>query len=121
MVKHIDIEYCGAWGYGGPATRLKKEVEAAFAGVQVSCHSAGKSTSVITVSWIDDNGNKKVLWSKGRADTENSHKEIVQLLKDNQWVMRNLEWMRSQSINEGELLNFGALLNNFDWNLFIFK
>jgi len=26
MVKSIDIEYCGGWGYGGPANRLKKSI-----------------------------------------------------------------------------------------------
>ena len=30
MVRVIDIEYCGGWGYGGPALRLKKVLQEAF-------------------------------------------------------------------------------------------
>lgn len=73
MVKHIDIEYCGAWGYGGPATRLKKAIQATFPDVQISCHSAGKSTGTIQIAWIEDTGKKNILWSKGKAETENNH------------------------------------------------
>ena len=81
MPKIIDIEYCGGWGYGGPALRLKKIIEAAFAGVEISCHSASTMTSKIEVAWID-NGTKSIVWSKGKADTEKNHQEIVKLLKE---------------------------------------
>lgn len=69
MPKIIDIEYCGAWGYGGPALRLKKSLAEAFPEYEINCHSADGVTSKIEVSWIDG-GNKAIVWSKGKADTE---------------------------------------------------
>lgn len=84
MVKAIDIEYCGGWGYGGPATRLKKSLEAAFPGVEIKMHSADGTTGKIEVAWID-NGKKSIVWSKGKADTENGHNTVVNNLKEAQW------------------------------------
>ena len=72
MPKAIDIEYCGAWGYGGPALRLKKRLTEAYPDVEINCHSANAKTSKIEVAWIE-NGNKNIVWSKNKADTENSH------------------------------------------------
>lgn len=72
MPKVIDIEYCGGWGYGGPASRLKKSLEQAFPGVEINSHSAQGMTSLIEVSWID-NGQKNKVWSKGKTDTESNH------------------------------------------------
>lgn len=84
MVKTIDIEYCGAWGYGGPANRLKKSIAEAFPNVNINCHSAKGTTSKIEVAWIDE-GQKNIIWSKGKADTENNHQEIINILKSKQW------------------------------------
>ena len=53
MVKTIDIEYCGGWGYGGPANRLKKSIADSFPDVTINCHSAKGMTSKIEVAWID--------------------------------------------------------------------
>ena len=85
MVKFIDIEYCGGWGYGGPALRLKKVLQEAFPDVEINCHSAGGMTRLIEVSWIDG-GNKQTVWSKGKADTESNHAEIAALLKQTNWA-----------------------------------
>lgn len=30
MTKTINIEYCGGWGFGGPALRVKKAIQEAF-------------------------------------------------------------------------------------------
>ena len=78
----IYIEYCGGWGYGGPALRLKKSLMAAFPNVEIDCESADGTTSKIEVFWIEG-VNKKMIWSKGKADTENGHNEIIKLLQ--QW------------------------------------
>ncbi len=72
MPKAIDIEYCGGWGYGGPALRLKKALQEAFPNVEINNHSASTLTSKIEVAWIED-GNKNIIWSKGKADTEGNH------------------------------------------------
>lgn len=79
----IEIEYCGAWGYGGPATRLKDRL-AKDLGVSVSAHSASGVTGVIEVRWVKG-GNKETIWKKGKAETEAAHDEIVQLMKKSQW------------------------------------
>ena len=43
----IYIEYCGGWGFGGPALRLKKAIVAALPGVEIDCESAEGTTSKI--------------------------------------------------------------------------
>lgn len=87
----IYIEYCGGWGYGGPALRLKKALLAAFPGVEIECESADETTSRIEVYWIEG-ANKKMIWSKGKAETDNEkgHNEIISLLK--QWVNLSPNW-----------------------------
>lgn len=86
MVRTIDIEYCGGWGYGGPANRVKAAIASAFPDAQISCHSAGSMTRLIEVAWVED-GKKKIIWSKGKADTDNEkgYGEIIALLKSNWW------------------------------------
>lgn len=84
MVKVIDIEYCGGWGYGGPALRLKKSLQAAFPNHEINTHSAHGLTGKIEVAWIEG-GNKKIVWSKGKADTESKHETIIDNLKSAQW------------------------------------
>lgn len=84
MSNKIDIEYCGSWGYGGPANRLKKSILENLPGVEVNCHSAMGKTGTIKVSW-SKGGNLSTVWNKGRGETENGHAEIVALLKQNQW------------------------------------
>ena len=96
MGKKIDIEYCGGWGYGGPAMRLKKAIQAAFPDVEIDCHSASGMTSKIEVSWIDG-ANKQIIWSKGKADTENGHVAIIANLKISNWSQK---FEVSQSLNE---------------------
>ena len=68
MVKTIDIEYCGGWGYGGPAKRLSEAIKKSLPDVTINCHSASGMTSKIEVAWIDG-GQKNIIWSKGKADT----------------------------------------------------
>ena len=53
---------------------------AAFPNVEIDCASADGNTSKIEVFWIDG-ANKKLVWSKGKADTENGHNEIIKLLQ----------------------------------------
>lgn len=81
----IYIEYCGGWGFGGPALRLKKSLIQEFTNVDIECQSAYDVTSKIEVYWIEGI-NKKLIWSKGKADTENNHAEIIKLLK--QWARK---------------------------------
>lgn len=94
----IYIEYCGGWGYGGPALRLKKSIAAAFPNVDIECQSADGTTSKIEVFLIEG-ANKKLVWSKGKADTENGHNEIIKLL--NQWD--NLPQMKFKRLNDSDL------------------
>ena len=80
MAKVIDIEYCGAWGYGGSALRLKKALAERFPNVEINCHSANGTTGKIEVSWIID-GKKSIIWGKGREDTNAAHEQIGKLMK----------------------------------------
>jgi len=72
MSVKIDIEYCGSWGYGGPANRLKNTIKANYPGVEINTHSAKGSTGVITVKWVRE-GKMETVWSKGKAATEGGH------------------------------------------------
>ena len=72
MSNRIDIEYCGSWGYGGTANKLKKTVQQNFPNVEVSCHSAYGVTGSIQVGWIKGTENQ-VVWQDGRAKTDGSH------------------------------------------------
>lgn len=78
----VDIEYCGACGYGGPANRLKKAIISAL-GVDVDAHSANSKTGIIKVSWVKG-GNLMTVWNKGREPTEAGHSLIIDLLKQSQ-------------------------------------
>lgn len=63
--------------------RLKNSLQKALPGVEINSHSANGMTSKIEVAWIE-NGQKKIIWSKGKQDTEGSHEEIIKLLKSSQ-------------------------------------
>lgn len=63
--------------------RLKNALAAAFPGVTINSHSASGMTSKIEVAWIDGN-DKKIVWSKGKADTESGHASVIQNLKSAQ-------------------------------------
>jgi hypothetical protein len=52
----------------------------AFPNVEIECESADGMTSKIEVVWIEG-ANKKMIWSKGKKDTENGHNEIIKLLQ----------------------------------------
>jgi hypothetical protein len=52
----------------------------AFPNVEIECQSADGTTSKIEVFWIEG-ANKKMMWSKGKADTENGHNQIIKLLQ----------------------------------------
>lgn len=56
--------------------RLKKSIQEAFPEVEINCHSAKGTTGVIDVAWMDG-GNKQIIWSKGKADTEGNHQTII--------------------------------------------
>lgn len=87
MPKTIDIEYCGSWGYGGPALRLKMSIQKAFPNVAINSHSANGQTGKIVVSVVDA-GKNQVVWSEGKASTENNHAKINQILKGQIWWIR---------------------------------
>lgn len=53
---------------------------AAFPNVEIDCQSADGWTNKVEVYWIEG-ATKKLYWSKGKADTENGHNEIITLLK----------------------------------------
>ena len=80
MSKSIQIEYCGESGCGAPALKLKKSVQEAFPGVMIENVEASEETNRIEVAWVDS-GNKYVVWSNGKADTEKNHPKIVDGLK----------------------------------------
>jgi len=84
----IIIEYCGGWGYGGPANRLKKAIVEHIPGLEVECISAGKMTSKIEVYWVSGD-ERKAIWSNGKAATEENHKEIVNLIKQHMWAQKS--------------------------------
>lgn len=95
----IYIEYCGGWGFGGPALRLKKALMAAFPNVEIDCQSADGWTNKVEVYWIEG-ATKKLYWSKGKADTENGHNEIITLLKS-AWWNRKERW--NWKLNDSDL------------------
>lgn len=99
MTKVIDIEYCGGWGYGGPANRLKKALSEAFPNVTINCHSANGMTSRVEVAWIDG-GNKQIIWSKGKNETESGHANIIAALKGSQW---KTDWSSRETIIRWEI------------------
>lgn len=62
MPKQIDIEYCGSWGYGGAAKRLKEAIEKGYGDkLDIKVHPANDVTSTIKVSWING-GQLKTVW-----------------------------------------------------------
>lgn len=93
MVKHIDIEYCGGWGYGGPANRVKNAIQAAFPDLKIVTHSANGMTSKIDVAWIEDSGNKTLVWTGGKAAAEGGHAQIIALIKAQKWAIKQ-PWKR---------------------------
>lgn len=81
MSKKVDIEYCGAWGYGGPASKLKAFIAGNYGEpLDINVHSANGTTGTIKVSWIK-NGALQTVWEKGKQDTINGHAQILALLK----------------------------------------
>lgn len=52
MVKSIDIQYCGSWGYGWTASRLKASIQSAFPEININCHSAQALTGKIKATYI---------------------------------------------------------------------
>ena len=80
MPKKIQIEYCNESGLGGPALKLRKTVQQAFPDVEVEHVEASSATNRIEVCWYND-GDRNVVWSNNKTDTENSHPNIVENLK----------------------------------------
>lgn len=112
MSKYIDIEYCGSWGYGGPANRLKAAIAKSYPDVEIKCHSANGATSVIEVNVVV-NGTKHQIWRKGKADTENGHAAIVAAIKPLLWSIEDKK--KVQSMNEKELLKIWSFFKTVDW------
>ena len=113
MSKQIDIEYCGAWGYGGPATRLKDFISKNYGeNVEIKTHSAGATTGTIKVSWIKG-GALATVWEKNKAETEAGHAQILAALKANAWLSRlSLEWKIEKW---GGLLKLGKFFEEHDY------
>ena len=62
MSKKVDIEYCGAWGYGGPAMKLKQFLLNTYGSpLEINVHSANGTTGTIKVAWIK-NGALQTVW-----------------------------------------------------------
>lgn len=80
MSKMIEIEYCPETGLGGPALKLRKAVEQAFPGVEIEHKEAGSATSRIEVAW-NVGGNRNIVWSNNKTDTEKNHATIVENLR----------------------------------------
>ena len=60
--------------------RLKGSIKKSFPEAEISCYPANDFTRKIKVIKIED-GNKKVIWDKKKADTENNHAAIIGLIK----------------------------------------
>ncbi len=60
--------------------RLKKSLQDAFGNIAINCHAASTTTGKIEVAWIED-GQKQIVWSKNKIDTENKHPDIINNLK----------------------------------------
>lgn len=80
MSRKIEIEYCPDTGLGGPANKLKKSVQDAFPGVEIDYKEASSATSRIEVAWNND-GNKNIVWSNNKTDTESNHPTIIENLR----------------------------------------
>ena len=105
----IEIEYCGAWGYGGPATKLKDRL-AKDLGIPVNAHSASGTTGVIEVT-VCKGGAKEVVWKKGKPETIAGHDEIVGLAKKALWL--NVDRWNKSSPNEENFWNLGSSLKKW--------
>jgi selT/selW/selH-like putative selenoprotein len=115
MSKRVDIEYCGSWGYGGPANRLKKSIQDANPGVEVNSRSAQGKTGKIAVRIVDSNGAITEVWANGKAETEANHAQIVAKLKaEGLWSKKPCD-KKNKLIWEGILKLMGFL-----WTLLIF-
>ncbi len=91
----VVIEYCGGWGFRGPANNLKQSIVQAYPNVEIESVSAGQKTSKIEVFWIDG-GNKQAVWTNGRAQTDSNHQQIVDSLKQYcNWIAAKL-WKRQR-------------------------
>lgn len=75
MSKKIDIEYCGSWGFKGPAARLKNILQQAFPNHPISTQPASAKTSRIEVKIVEGE-NKNIVWSDTKINTEQGH-EII--------------------------------------------
>ena len=72
MQNHIEIEYCGGWGFESSAVKLRKVLKKVFPIIPIDCFSADTITSVIEVSLIT-NQQKIVVWSDARVATNFGH------------------------------------------------
>ena len=68
MPNTIKIEYCGGWGYGWIASRVRNLLLQSFPDATMDFKSARGITGKVEVSWIKD-GKKEVVWSGGRQET----------------------------------------------------
>ncbi len=129
MSKSIDIEYCGSWGYGGPATQLKNSIAQSIPNAQISVHSAGAKTGTIKVSVVEA-GNRNVVWNKGRGETVSGHAEIIAALKQaGFWAKRRqlrskaiMKWKMTLKLSESSqqiwlyiFMNHNKLNNRLRW------
>lgn len=90
MNKKIEVEYCGSWGFRGPASRLKNILQQAFPGSNVGLIEAASSTSRIDVKVVD--GDKQsIVWSGNRAEATKSDEEIKQKIKNTMWFVLEIE------------------------------
>jgi selT/selW/selH-like putative selenoprotein len=79
MSKTIEIEFCGENGLGGSALTLKNKILEAFPGVAIERNEASSSTNRIEVYCVG--GNRQLVWSNGKADTDKSHATIISNIK----------------------------------------
>ena len=68
MPKVIQIEYCGGWGYGWRAARVRDLLQQNFPTTKINYFSL-MATGKIEVFWVKD-GKKEIVWSGGRQDTQ---------------------------------------------------
>ena len=80
MSKKIEIEYCEQSGLGGPALDLRKSIRSAFPGVEVEPKAVNSGSNRIEVAW-NNSGNRNIVWSNNKTDTEGSHPTIVENLR----------------------------------------
>ena len=127
MSQHIEIEYCGGWGFFNAANKLKKTLARVFPSIYINCYSAPVMTSLISVYWVK-NELKTLVWEDGRSQTEFGHSEIIKNLRQvmELWHHPRINNDRLQMSQVSQTFNRGNLMilygvSWWEWELLTLK